>query len=237
MSKRRNFYHSQHEHRGRYCKHDCEIDKCELCHEQGALVEKVICSENVQRTAEFALPFTLEASPVVDALLGIGIFAGITNVTVTPNYAGIQEEVTVLRDKVIHFGYIPATLNVTGTVPGLPANPSFPIRILFQEHTDCPGVCPGDQVIESRREIEAELNEPLISTGPNGPSLNFLLFKAVIRSHLTIVRTGIERNGQVCDLDSHRCYPNTNPGMINSPLNLAPNTGTLNITPPTPPAP
>src|SRR5699024_1822722 len=110
-------------------------------------VEKVVCSENVQRTAEFALPFTLEPGPAVDALLGLA--AGITNVSVTPNYAGIQQEVTVLRDKVIHFGYVPATVNVTGTIPGLPANPSFPIRILFQEHTDCPGACPGDQVIES----------------------------------------------------------------------------------------
>lgn len=234
MAKRRNFYHRHPQSKGNYCEHQCEVDKCNICQEQGALVEKVVCSENVQRTAEFALPFTLEPGPVVDTLLGF--LAGVTNVVVTPNYAGIQQEVTVLRDKVIHFGYIPATIDVTGTIPGLPANPRIPIRVLFQEHTDCPGVCPGDQVIESRPEVEAELSEPLINTGANGTSLNFLLFKAVIRSHLTIVRTGIERDGQICDLDSRRCDPTINPGTINSPLNIAPNTATLtNITPPTPP--
>src|SRR5690625_482226 len=235
VAKRRNFYHRHPQRREKhYCEHQCEFDKCDVCHEKGELVEKVICSENVQRTAEFALPFTVEPGPAVTALMAL--LPNVTNAVVTPDYSGIQQEITVLRDKVIHFGYIPATIDVTGTVTGLPANPRIPIRILFQEHTDCPGVCPEDHVIESQPEIEAVLNEPLIGTGANGTSLNLLLFKAVIRSHLTIVRKGIERDGKICDLDYRRCDHTNNPGTINSPLNLSPNLGkTANMTPPTPP--
>ena len=241
MTKRRNFYHRQAHHREDTCRHGRVIEKCDVCHEeQGELVEKVICTENVQRTAELALPVSLAPGPVVDAILGL--LPGVTNVVVTPDYSGIQQEITVLKDEVIHFGYVPATIDVTGTIPGLPANISIPIRVYFQEHTDCPGVCPGDYVIESKPQVDAELNEPLINQEPGGASLNLLLFKAVIRSQLTVVRKGVERDGKICDLDPRRCYPNVRPETINSPLNLTTgiNTGgntTQPITPPNPPTP
>src|SRR5699024_10389448 len=149
------------------------------------------CKENVQRKGEITLPVFLATRTVVDAILRL--IQDVTDIVVTPDYSGIQQEITVLKDKVIHFGYVPATIDVTGTLPGLPANLSIPIRVYFQVQTYCPGVCPGDYVIESKPQVEAELNEPLINQEPGGASLNLLLFKAVIRSQLTVVRKGVER--------------------------------------------
>src|SRR5699024_11830618 len=82
MTKRRNFYHRQAHHREDTCRHGRVIEKCDVCYEDhGELVEKVVCTENVQRTAELALPVSLAPGPVVDAILGL--LPGVTNVVVT----------------------------------------------------------------------------------------------------------------------------------------------------------
>ncbi|MDY0405031.1 hypothetical protein P5G51_006125 [Virgibacillus sp. 179-BFC.A HS] len=235
MSQRRNF-HNNYKRALRdvedcHCKHHKDFEDCDVCNrEEGELVERVVCSKNVQSVAEFALPASVEPGPVLDLLLGL--LAGLTNIVVTPNYAGIQQEITVIRDKIIVLGFIPATLDVTGTLFGI-LNPRIPIRIYFQEHVECPGVCPGDQIIQSTPTVEAELRQPLLATGPNGTSLNLFLFKAIVRMHVTAVRTGIERNGKICDLDNRRCTPVTGPVEINSPVNLSANTTALST--PTPP--
>jgi len=251
MSKRRNYYHAGDHHRHDRCdrchkdyefcgckeyredhhQHDL-CDRChkdyEFCsckpqyHDQGALVEKVVCSKDVQKTAEFLLPAAVGPLPLdtITDLLGATF-----NITVTPDYNGVKQEVTVIKDQVINFGYIPATLNVSGTIPGLDLA-NIPIRIFFQEHTDCPGACPGDQVIETAPVVDAILNEPLIGNGPDGSFINLLLFKAVLRTHITVVRQGIKRDGKICDLDSRRCDTTGLPQTINSPLNLTPNNTT-----------
>lgn len=224
----RNHHHSE----SRYCNHNCEVDKCDKCREQGALVEKVVCSKNVLTSAEFALPFALEAgtpgSVIYDFIAGLPLPAGLT-VEVVPNYAGIKQEATALKDAVMIFGNIPATINVTATtpIPGLlPLR--IPIQIFFQEISECPGACPGDHVVTSKPVIEKTLNQPLIGTGPNGGLvINLLLFKAVIRTHVTLVCTGIERDGKFHDLEPHRCDPHNVPRTINTPYEIVPNTSPL----------
>lgn len=228
MSQRRNYYnarnHYQQDDQCDRCNRDFDDCNCYKNHTEGALVEKIVCSRDVQKTAEFLLPAAVGPNPLLDLVLDL--LAGIVNVRVTPNFAGIQSEITVIKDQVINLGYIPATLDIEGTILGL-VDVRLPIQIFFQEHTHCPGACPGDQVIETAPVVDATLNQPLIASGPNGTSLNLLLFKAVIRTHITVVRQGIERNGKICDLDSRRCDTQGLPSTINSPLNVTPNTTTL----------
>src|SRR5699024_7835698 len=154
------------------------------------------------------------------------------------NYAGVQQEATALNDAVMVFGNIPATLNVTANAPlppGLPLN--IPIQIFFQETMDCPGACPGDQVIVRDPVVEKTLNQPLLGTGPNGGLVvNLLLFKAVIRTHVTLVRTGIEKDGKFVDLESRHYDPINIPRTINTPYDITPLTSPLTAPlPPTPP--
>ncbi|MFC3039960.1 hypothetical protein ACFOGI_06815 [Virgibacillus xinjiangensis] len=217
--------HKDRDHRDfdrRDDKHHC--DRCGHyhceCGRQGELVEKVILSKEVQKTAEFALPAAIgPLTPGLPALPDIiGLLGGVVNATIEPNFNNIQQEVTVLKDKVINLGYIPATLNVT-LAAGDPLE--IPIRIFFQEHTHCPGICPGDTVTETRPEVEAVLNEPLVGTDASGATfINLLLFKAVVRTHITVTRQGIERNGKFYDLNNRRCEPTTTPVPIETPLDL-----------------
>src|SRR5699024_12115014 len=113
------------------------------------------------------LPAAVGPNPLLDTVLDL--LAGIVNVRVTPDFTNIQSEITVIKDQVMNFVYIRATLDIEGTILGL-VDVSLPIQIFFQEHTDCPGACPGDQVIETPPVVDAILNEPLIATGPNGTS-------------------------------------------------------------------
>jgi len=217
---------------------DKEDDCCSAHHdpcENTTLVDKVICSKDVQKVAEFALPVAIgplgAGSGLLTDILDLiaGLVPGLVNVRVTPNLNAIQQEVTVVKDKIINLGTIPATLDVEiVTLPLL----RIPIQIFFQEHTDCPGVCPGDTVVETRPVAEAVLNQPLIGTTPDGATfINLLLFKAVVRTHLTVTRQVIKsKDGSTCDANPHRCDPTGTPGIINTPINLTPST-TPNGTP------
>lgn len=222
MVKRRNFYHYDHG-KTKYCRHDCLIDECNKCRDQGELVEKVICSKNIVTSAEFALPFAVELGGPGSFLYEL-LAAVIPDldVTVRPNYRGVEQEVTALKDAVMIFGNIPATLSITTNY--LPTSPlNIPIQIFFQEIAECKGVCPGDDVRASDPVIEKVLNQPLLGRGPNGTFVaNLLLFKAVIRTHVTVVRSGIDRDGKFCDLDPHRCDPHRAPRTINTPYEITP---------------
>lgn len=207
-----------------YCKHDHIYDECDICcKDQGALVEKVICSENVLTTTELILPAAIEAggpgSPLYDFLTGGTLPAGL-QATVTPDYNAINQEVTVLNDAVHIFGTLPVTLTLTTTAATPPAGFPLSIRIIlyFQKIVDCPCACPGDRATVRTPKIEKTFNQPLFGTGPNGVlTINLLLFKAIIRTHVTITRQGIQKNGKFCDLDRNRCKDTTTPGTINSP--------------------
>lgn len=223
---------------------DKEDDCCFTYHdpcEGPTLVDKVICSKEVQKVAEFALPAAIGPIPggggggvlsgLVDTILGLlgdilptGAAGSVVNVRVAPNFNAIRQEVTVIKDKIINLGTIPANLELV-SAGGL-VLASIPIQIFFQEHTDCPGACPGDTVVETRPVVEAVLNQPLIGTAPDGSTfINLLLFKAVVRTHLTVTKQVIKsKDGSCCDTNEHRCEPTGVPGVINFPLNLTPNT-------------
>lgn len=234
----RSFYHDfekeYHHEDDCCCPQDCVEDKCHChCHDHhdhGSLVEKVICSKDVLTSAELALPFAVEAgtpgSPVYDFIAGLGIADGL-QVNVIPDYARIRQEVTPLDDAVMIFGTLPVTVNATSTVTpapaGLPLN--FTVQIYFQEIVDCPGVCPDDRVVPTRPKIIKEINQPLLANGPNGGLVaNLLLYKAVIRTSVTVIRRGIKKRGKFCDLDSHHYVPTRE---INTPYQLTPLTSPL----------
>lgn len=215
---------------------DKEDDCCTAHHdpcENTTLVDKVICSKDVQKVAEFALPAAIGPLGATSPLLGpildflAGLVPGLVNVRVTPILTSIRQEVTVVKDKIINLGTIPANLEVVGLAGVVLL--SIPIQIFFQEHTDCPGVCPGDTVVETPPVVEAVLNQPLIGTTPDGATfINLLLFKAVVRTHLTVTRQVIKsKDGSTCDANPHRCDPTGSPSVINTPINLTPNTTTL----------
>lgn len=217
---------SNHHHGEKSSCNQCGSDHCKCFkkHDEGALVEKVVCSKSVQKTAEFLLPAAigpLGPGSILDFLTGL--VPTLVNATVTPDLNNIQQEVTVIKDKIINLGFIPATLDIdlAGTVFNVP------IRIFFQEHTDCPGACPGDTVTETPPVVEAVLNQPLLGTDSSGGLVvNLLLFKAILRTHITVTRRGIVKNGKFCDLDDRRCEQ-TGPITINSPQRLTPNTSPI----------
>ncbi|WP_233880118.1 hypothetical protein [Virgibacillus halodenitrificans] len=210
-------------HHKHYCNHCCKYD-CS-CGRVEDVVDRVICRKEIQKTAEFLLPVSvgpLNTGLIATLTTFLGVDLEALNAEVEPNYTGIVQEITVLKDKVINLGYIPASLNIT--LLGAPVI-SLPIRIFFQEHTDVKGVCPGDIVYESDPKVEAVLNEPLIGTDANGGLVvNLLLFKAIVRTNLTVIHRGVERNGHFYDMDENRCAPSAMPVPINSPQMLTPNT-------------
>ncbi|WP_042220518.1 hypothetical protein [Oceanobacillus manasiensis] len=237
MYKRNNFYNAYNDNQHDHHRHDdrdlapssscdrCHSDHCS-CHErprsQGALVEKVICSKDAHKSVEFALPVAVGPFGFGDGLLGLilailgSILQDGTNITVTPDYNNIKQETTVLKDTVINFGYVPAELNIS-IAPLIDLGVlSIPIRIFFQEHTHCPGARPGDLVFETDPVVEAQLLQPLIGSDDGSVVFNLLLFKAIFRTHITVVRQGIERDGKFCDLDNRDKHRN-GPIPINSP--------------------
>src|SRR5690625_7918562 len=137
MSQRRNYYHASNDHhykkdRCDRCHNEFDHCNCKEHHEQGALVEKVVCSQDVQKTAECLLPAAVGPNPLLDTVLDL--LAGIVNVRITPEFTKIQSELTVIKDQVINSGYIRAPLDIEGTRLGR-IEVSLPIQIRFQDPT------------------------------------------------------------------------------------------------------
>ncbi|WP_404449368.1 hypothetical protein LG307_07145 [Sutcliffiella horikoshii] len=222
-----------------HCKHEKDIccDKPKR-KDEAILVNKVICSKSVQKTAEFALPFAIgplgatgvggitpaALAGLLNTLFGITvaveeILAGLVSVRVRPVFNEIESEITVVKDKIINLGFVPAFLEVRILGSAVPLL-SLPIRIYFQEHTDCPGVCPGDTVTETPYVVEATLDQELIQIENGNLVLNLLLFKAILRTTITATRpTLVDPYDHDCvrDVNEHRCDPNETPRTINFP--------------------
>jgi hypothetical protein len=171
----------------------------------------------VQKVAEVTLPLGL--------FPGLVDIASIISITVVPNTAGITHNVTVIRDKVVNIGLIPATITIT--VAGLPAPLTLSTTLPFQEHTDCPGACPEDVVQETPLVVEG------IFTQPGVPIVDVagleivtgILVKIILRTTITVTRQVIvDENGHICDI-ANRCEPFTMPATINLPA--PPNGGLL----------
>ncbi|MED4692480.1 hypothetical protein [Peribacillus frigoritolerans] len=178
------------------------------------LVNSVVGSKAVQKVAEATFPFTAFV-PAIPA------GSTINNVVVTPNLAGVVRNTRILRDKVVNIGLLPVTIVVTFTPPGAttPAAPAtLTTNLPFQEHTDFPGACPQDTVIESPFEVEGSFAQPGVpvigTTGPGAGlvTLNAILVKVILRTTITVTRQVIvDPHGGICDVNERRCETPTTP--------------------------
>ncbi|MCM3674778.1 hypothetical protein M3699_12990 [Peribacillus simplex] len=178
------------------------------------LVNSVVGSKTVQKVAEATLPFTA-FTPAIPA------GSTIRSVSVVPNLAGITRNTTIIRDKVVNIGLIPVTITVTFTAPGTTTPVLTAIlstTLPFQEHTDFPGACPEDTVIEPPLVIEgifAQPGVPVVGTSGAGAGLittNAILVKIVLRTTITVIRQVIvDSHGGICDVNERRCETTTTP--------------------------
>jgi hypothetical protein len=180
------------------------------------LVNSVVGSKMVQKVAEITLPVTTFG--------GVDL-ADILTISVVPNLAGITHNVTVIRDKVVNIGLIPATITVTLAGVALPV--IITTSIPFQEHTDFPGACPEDTVTESPFVIEGVFTQPGVPviSALGVVTLTGILIKVVLRTTITVTRPVImDPHGGICDVNDRRCDTSTTPPIFNLP---APPTGGL----------
>jgi hypothetical protein len=109
-------------------------------------------------------------------------------------------------------GFVPATITITLRPGfGLPDTVSAVVPVTtnlsFQEHTDCPGACPEDTVIETPFELEGTFTQPGVSVVGLGGLLTIgILAKAIFRTTLTVTRPIIvDEHGNFCDVNTNRC--------------------------------
>lgn len=174
------------------------------------LVNSVVGSKAVQKVAEATLPFTA-FTPVIPA------GSTIRSVSVVPNLAGITRNTTIIRDKVVNIGLIPVTVTVTFTAPGTTTpvlTATLSTSLPFQEHTDFPGACPEDTVVEPPLVVEGIFAQPGVPViGTTGTiSANAILVKIVLRTTITVTRQVIvDSHGGICDVNERRCETTTTP--------------------------
>ncbi|RWR06329.1 hypothetical protein [Siminovitchia fortis] len=174
------------------------------------LVNKVVCSKQVQKVAEAIIPLTA---------LGITLPPGGTLplITLTPNLAGIVQNSTILRDEVVNTGYVPATITVAGIAT--PVSVSLP----FQQHTPCPGACPEDTLTEAPLEVESIIIQPIpLAVVAGTVGVASALFKVILRTTITVTRPVVGKLNQkdlsnLCDVNHHRCEAGA-PRTIQFPL-------------------
>ncbi|RJS59915.1 hypothetical protein CJ483_07375 [Bacillus sp. PK3_68] len=173
-----------------------------------------MCTKTVQKVAEVVLPITVFA--------GLGALEDLVAVDVVPNLAGVTMNASVIRDKVVNIGVIPATITVT--IAGVAAPVTLTTSLPFQEHTDCPGACPGDTLTETPLEVEGIFVQPGVPVvGITGVTLvEGILFKIILRTTLTVTRPLIAKSNHhnfdcLQDVNPHRCETTTTPTTIQFP--------------------
>ncbi|MFL0361431.1 hypothetical protein ACH0BF_00245 [Pseudobacillus sp. 179-B 2D1 NHS] len=182
------------------------------------IIDSIICSKEVQKVAELTVPLSLfgifQSTPVP---VGTRF-----SLSVNPNVAEITHNVVAIKDKVVNIGTIPANLGLTANTDASIPIPNVTFPIPFQEHTDCPGACPGDLVQESPFVIEGVfvqsgapvpfiagdvLDNVAISLDTSG-----FLIKIILRTTITVIRPIIvDKNGNICDVNPNRCNNETPP--------------------------
>ncbi|MFE4707430.1 hypothetical protein [Peribacillus simplex] len=177
------------------------------------LVNSVVGSKTVQKVAEATFPFTAFVIPAGST---------INNVVVVPNLAGITRNTTIIRDKVVNIGLIQVTISVTFTAPGstTPVTNTLSTNLPFQEHTDFPGACPEDAVIESPFVVEGIFAQPGVPViGTTGlVTTDAILVKIVLRTTITVTRQVIvDSHGGICDVNDRRCETSTTPSTNTLP--------------------
>jgi hypothetical protein len=172
------------------------------------LVNSVVGSKAIQKVAEATFPYTAFVPVITPG-------STINNVVVTPNLAGVVRNTRILRDKVVNIGLLPVTIQVSFTPPGgAPTTATLTTNLPFQEHTDFPGACPQDTVIESPFEVEGSFAQPGVPViGTTGlVTLNAILVKVILRTTITVTRQVIvDPHGGICDVNERRCETPTTP--------------------------
>ncbi|MFE4145164.1 hypothetical protein ACFX4I_25575, partial [Peribacillus sp. YIM B13472] len=174
------------------------------------LVNSVVGSKAIQKVAEATLPFTA-FTPAIPA------GSTIVSVAVVPNLAGVTRNTSIIRDKVVNIGLIPVAITVTYTAPGTTTpvlTATLSTSLPFQEHTDFPGACPEDMVVEPPLVVEGIFAQPGVPViGTTGlVSTNAILVKIVLRTTITVTRQVIvDSHGGICDVNERRCETTTTP--------------------------
>jgi len=173
------------------------------------LINSVVGSKAIQKVAEATFPFTAFV-PVIPA------GSTIVSVSVVPNLAGVTRNTRILRDKVVNIGLIPVTITVTFLAPGAaaPATAVLSTSLPFQEHTDFPGACPEDMVVEPPLTLEGIFAQPGVPfVGAAGAvTTDAILIKIVLRTTITVTRQVIvDSHGGICDVNERRCETTTTP--------------------------
>ncbi|TFH58508.1 hypothetical protein [Peribacillus frigoritolerans] len=175
------------------------------------LVNSVVGSKTVQKVAEAVFPFTAFTPD-------IPVGSTINNVAVATG--SITRNTSIIKDKVVNIGLVAVTITVTFTAPGTttPVTATLTTSLLFQEHTDFPGACPEDSVIESPFVIEGiftQAGTPFV--GADGTvTTAAILVKVILRTTITVTRQVIvDSHGGICDINDRRCESPTTPPTSN----------------------
>ncbi|NWO12733.1 hypothetical protein [Virgibacillus sp.] len=169
------------------------------------LVNSLVGTKTVQKVAEISLPLTLFEGVSTTNILSINV---------VPNLSAITQNVTVIKDKVVNIGIVPADISITtigGDVVGIVGGVA---NIPFQAHTDFPGACPEDMVEESPLEIEGIFSQEGISlVATTGEALiTGILVKIILRTTITVTRPVIkDAEGKFCDVNPNRCKAEDGP--------------------------
>jgi hypothetical protein len=165
------------------------------------VVNSLVCTKEVQKVAEVQFPLTL--------LPGVQILGGLLSplVTLTPNLAGIVSNKTIIRNKVINIGFVPATITILGVQTPITVN------LPFQAETDCPGACPEDILTETPLQAEAIIIQPVPTSIVGLEIAAFVTFKVILRTTLTVTRPIIAQLPGIVpvqDVNPNRCQIVTN---------------------------
>ncbi|MCM3735299.1 hypothetical protein M3215_05575 [Bacillus cytotoxicus] len=129
-----------------------------------------------------------------------------SNVIANPN--GIVMRGTLIEGKVINSGFVPITATIN--IVGVPTPINVSLNLPFQEETECPGACPGDDLQEATPIIEAVL-EPVLTPTINAVgtivAVSTITFKVIIRTQITVSREKLVQAGVTVlgDINSDRC--------------------------------
>ncbi|WP_121640722.1 hypothetical protein [Virgibacillus sp. Bac330] len=163
------------------------------------LVNSLVGTKTVQKVAETSLPLTLFEGVSTTNILSINV---------VPNLNAITQNVTVIKDKVVNIGIVPADISITTTDGDVVGIIGGVVNIPFQAHTDFPGACPEDMVQETPLEIEGIfIQEGISLVASTGEALVAgILVKIILRTTITVTRPVIkDAEGNFCDVNQNRC--------------------------------
>lgn len=190
----------------------CKCHKKKPLPKDCTIIDSVVCSKTVQKVAQ--VDIALEEFDPVDVDIVNGVLTPAVNVII--DEGRIDQNIILIKDKVVNIGAVPITITVGGT----PLAEFTDANVVFQEETDLPGVCPGDTVRESPFQIEAVIIQPIpnviVEVGEDVDDI--VRIKIILRTTITVTRqVMIDKDGNKCDVNERRCEPTTTP-IFNLPV-------------------